>query len=437
MDGIEKMLQDKEKLDAQLEAQQGVVKAKELEVLRTWLVGRLDVDFKAVGGFPWQYLAEDDPGIGPIMLLYKGAVHFEIRGHEPTNEIVVIIQGRQYRNRHGHNVGDFWAMISGVLKVKLEEHEAVVEGSKRKFWKGVDYQSWGIANLGSVGRDYERAKDILRALTDDITEQELAKMQEQLTIAGTKLENLGRRAREKRHDEAVDVERLRRKSARHSTWKEVRKERLKLALFYPFAYYQVFYGTSEDDYITSRYADPIEGDWYDDLNSSGERTKIPMVVKVERIVVDDLAGCDYNSWCRYKTQVGTIYTAPPKERDFERLETAYPDGYEQVQVVIPTGYLLRGDDLAASVNFEPLPLIPGEWHAPWSWLEQQENERQLMSDLDAFAEEMGFFVPESLQEWAGIIKGSPWGKDLEVFLGLCRFPKSEAALPPTMEGWHG
>lgn len=436
MDAVDRFLRIKQDRDAKQKTQDEEVQAEADRAMRCWLRRRLDRDFADVNGFFWDYLAEDDTGSGLLRMVYRDKIPFKISGHEPTNELRVSIQDRLYKCPSSRSPQGFWTMIAEVLQARYKECIADIEKRKAKFWKSVDYQNWSIATLYRDSQEYEWAKSLLQALADDLTDQEWNSMDLSFSLATYKIENLARRAKEACHCEAVDRERTRRVESRDKTWLRVRKERLQLALFYPFVYYQVYYGTGEDDYVVSRLSDPIKDDWYDDLNSSGGQTRIPNVVKVERIVVDSLSECKYKSWCLHEWELGAFHTAPLREHGFETIQPAYPGGHEWVNVTIGSGYLWSGEELVA---YEPVPLVPGQFHAPWSWLEKEENERGLMLDLDDFAEQCGFFVPETLQEWASIIKmkGVAFREDLDRFLELCGFDRSEIGTPPEMEGWNG
>lgn len=404
-------------------------------LLRDWLLSRLAEDFVDYGDdFDLlEYLAPGDSGIGPIKFLYKDVILWSFDG-DRVSIIQVHIEGRGDIRRGHLSKSEFWHCVYGLLEDEYQRHTQAVESRKKRFYKGVGgYQQWGLANVSSAAIGISEAKKSFEALKGQITDIETDKMIRELELAESKLEDLRDRWAQRHHESLVRVERLERENSRHETWKRVRRERLSLALFYPFVYYKVYYGCGEDDYVCSRSNIPVTSEWYDDL-VTGSITQVLAPLKIERIEVTNLCDVEFLSWCQVKIEdLGTLYTVPDG-LELERLSYVLPDDDNKVEVNLSSGNLYDGVDEDCYVLSIPLE----GWHAPWSWLEQAEIEWELMSEMDSMAaEQLGVFRPETLQEWLGIIIDRGNRQDLDEFLELCPFDESEAVLPPKVESWDG
>lgn len=418
--------QEREAKEAMKRQEAEIERAQKTE-LRKWLIERINQDLAPFGGADfWDMIAEYDPGIGTIELRYQGVISWQILGHKQSGTITVFIPPKEYTCRSSRDVGSFWTEIGAALKAEHEAYKKALANSLDRLWKNLDYHSWNLDDLRVAQIHLERAKEAYRAVHGKVPGKDLITIDQQLALAEAKLGDLIAKKAKIRHAEEIEAERLRRQEESETVWLTVRRERLSIALFYPFVYYRVFYGTSEESYINSKHADPIEGDWYDDLYSQGEWTKIPTVIKIERMVVDCVEQCKYISWCRRKTSIGVIYTAPDPDRGFTKAQVKQSP-YPQVQVNIANGELDHGEKVG---SFLPVPLEPGTYHVPWTWLESQHG---LISDLRSFALEMGYFMPVTLQEWAAIINGSYHRDKFSEFCNLCGFDESQAQMPPKME----
>lgn len=407
-------------------------------LLRDWLLSRLAEDFVDYGDdFDLlEYLAPGDLGIGPIRFLYKGVILWSFDG-DRVSIIQVHIEGRGDIRRGHLSKSEFWHCVYGLLEDEYQRHTQAVESRKKRFWIGVKYQQWGLANVASATIGISEAKKALEALKGQITNIETDKMIHELELAESKLEDLRDRCARRRHQSLVRVERLERENSRHEIWKRVRRERLSLALFYPFVYYKVYYGCGEDDYVCSRYDSPSVDEWYDDL-VTGSITQVLAPLKIERVEMTNLCDVEYLSWCRVKIEdLGTLYYiyTVPDGLELESLSYVFPDDDNKVVAV----NLSSGKLSDAGVDADPFSWVPLiGWHAPYSWLEQAENEWGLMSGIDSMADEqLGVFRPATLQEWLGIIIDRGNRQDLDEFLELCPFDESEAVLPPKIESWNG